>query len=137
MAWVHPPGPLENQWIKHLSGQFITTFPAGWSPQMVVKSKGCKGIHPKMALKIRLRIYNKLPRSIYFELHELIRTPGVFHPGARAVSPNLSPMYSKGSVVCYFSLLNGNRNGVVEVILKKKRLLGWLKEVYLKWFEIE
>ena len=29
------------------TGQFITTFPAGWSPQMVVKSKG---IPAKMAL---------------------------------------------------------------------------------------
>ena len=36
-------------------GQIITTFPAGWSPQTVVKSKG--PIPPKMAEKMRLRIY--------------------------------------------------------------------------------
>ncbi len=31
------------------SGQFITTFPAGWSPQMVVK---CKGIPSQNGLKL-------------------------------------------------------------------------------------
>ena len=37
----------------------IATLTAGWSPQMVVKSKG---IPPKMAETFRLRIYSKLPR---------------------------------------------------------------------------
>ena len=39
---------LEENDVK-LFGQFITTFPAGWSPQMVVKSKG--PIPPKNGLK--------------------------------------------------------------------------------------
>ena len=34
--------------------QFIETFPAGWSPQKVVNSKG---ILPKMAETFRFRIY--------------------------------------------------------------------------------
>ena len=44
------------------SKQFIATFPAAWSPQKVVNSRGIPS--PKMAVTFRLRIYNKLPRYI-------------------------------------------------------------------------
>ena len=51
--YTSPMGPmgvatgLYDDCCLYVFGQFITTFPAGWSPQMVVKSKG---IHTNMAL---------------------------------------------------------------------------------------
>ena len=45
------------------SGQIIATFPAGWSPQMAVKSKG---IILKMPETFRFRNYSNLPRFFPF-----------------------------------------------------------------------
>ena len=54
--------PLIFQIHQIPSGQFITTFPAAWSPQMVVKSKG---IHPKYGRKNQVKeLLHKLPRYL-------------------------------------------------------------------------
>ena len=47
-----------HELVGKYTGQIIATFPAGWSPQMVVKSKGI----PPKSPEFRFRIYNQLPK---------------------------------------------------------------------------
>lgn len=66
------------------SGQFITTFLAGWSPQLVVRSKG---IPPNMAEKIRLRSCfincpDTLWRGVISDLPKLAPPEARDHPRA-------------------------------------------------------
>ena len=42
--------PKKNRRVDDESGQFIATFSAGWSPQMVVNSKG--SVPPQNGLKV-------------------------------------------------------------------------------------